>query len=260
MSMKKRGIGFVVFGLVAYCFFLVATIPADRAFQVLQRHSEFMAKRLWVSGLTGTVWSGLAPEAMLDGVACRNLAWDFLPAGLLAGRLNAKVRFQVQGGTVGGLLSFGRGGVVIRELEADLPVAFVAKQLGPMGVGVAGTLAVRIERLALPQGRITEVVGTGVWSGAQVNATQQINLGDLKADLTTRDRAVQGVLADGGGPLAVQGTFTLAADGAYEFKGALRARDHAQPALEEFIGILGRPGQDGAVQVALSGRLPVLHF
>lgn len=258
--MKKHGVGFIVFGLVAYCLFLVAALPADRAFLVLQHRSEFLAKRVWVSGLTGTVWSGLAPEAMLAGVACRDLAWDFRPAGLLVGRLNLMVSFQVPDGTVHGLVSLGRGGIVIRALEADLPVAFVAAQLDTMGVGVAGTLSAHLERLALQDGRITEAIGTVVWGGAQVTAEQQISLGDLQAKLTTQDGGVQGVLADGGGPLAAQGTVTLAADGAYAFKGSLGARDNAQPALKETLQLLGRPDKDGTVQVALSGQLPVISF
>jgi general secretion pathway protein N len=260
MSMKKRGIGYIVFGLAAYCLFLVAAIPADRAFQVLQRHSDFLAKRVWVSGLTGTLWSGLAPEAMIDGVAYQNLAWDFKPAGLLLGRLNVMVRFHVQEGTGRGLVSIGRNVVVIREVAADLPVAYLAEQLGTMGVGVAGTLSAHLERLALRQGRITEAVGTVLWSGAQVTMEQPIVLGDLKVDLTTQDGGVRGVFVDGGGPFAAQGMLTLAADGAYTLKGTLRARDSAQPALRENLQLLGRPDKEGSVQVALSGLMPVISF
>ncbi len=258
--MKKYRVGFIVFGLVAYCLFLVAAIPADRAFQVLQKRSEFLANKVWFSGLTGTVWSGMAPEAMIAGKGCRNLGWDFLPAGLLLGRLNVVIRCKVQDGTLRGILSLGRGGVVFRDMELDLPAALVAEQLRTMGIGVSGNLSARIERLAIRQGRIIAAAGTVLLGGAQVGSGQPVGLGDLKMELTTKDGAVQGVLSDGGGPLAVQGTVTLATEGAYELKGSLQARDRSQPLLVETIQLLGRPDKDGAVQMALSGRLPEIVF
>jgi hypothetical protein len=125
---------------------------------------------------------------------------------------------------------------------------------------LAGNLSTRMKRVVLKEGRITEADGTMVWSGARVIEPEQVRLGDLKTDWTTEENEVRGVLSDGGGPLHAQGTITLSAEGGYEFNGAFRVRDRAQPALEESLRLFGRPERDGTVRVTLSGSLPELSL
>lgn len=248
----------MLFGVLVYGICLVATIPADRVWSLAQQRSAFLKNHVWLNGVDGTAWSGTALEASVDGVAGRNLSWSVRPLGFLFGRLEVKTRLQVAGGAVAGVVSKGRGGVMLRDLVANLPASFLAGQLGGFGVELEGSLAARLERLLVQEKRLAEVVGTIVWSGAKVTAPQEVRLGDLKTDWTTQNGEVRGVLTDGGGPLHAQGTMALAADGAYEFKGAFRARDRAQPALEQALQMFGRPERDGAVKVALSGRLPAI--
>ncbi len=258
--MKKRII-YTAYALAAYCFFLVWTFPADRACRILLERLPTLKEKVFLSQVDGTVWSGRAAVAVVDGVTLDNFSWTLQPFALLGGHVQVFLRCRIPDGSLQGIVSLGRNDLSVLKFVASIPAAFFDQQTKPFGVGLNGLFSAKLARLVLRNGRIVEADGTMVWSGAQVVEPQLVKLGDLKAQWTTEENgAILGVLSDGGGPLQAQGTFKLSGEGRYDFSGSFRSRDRTQPALLDTLQLFGRPGKDGAVRTSLSGKLPLIEI
>lgn len=254
----KAVLGYGVFFLAAYLFFLLITVPADRAFSLVHNRLPAPYNTLTLTGPDGTAWSGRAASATYKGMEVRDIRWSLLPMQLLLGRLAFDLSLGSSEAGFQGEVSFSRQCVIIRQGMVHLPLTLLRDQIAAYGVRLAGTLTVDFRKVRMDEGRILVADGVALWSGAEVVSPQNLKLGDLRMEFVTDDEQIEGVLTDGGGPLAAEGILNLAADGRYRFNASLLSRDPAQPALEDTLRLLGKAGRDGKIHVAHSGMLPQL--
>lgn len=249
--MKKPWTGYLALGLASYLVFLVATVPAKQAYGLLAPRLAPLA----LYDVEGTLWSGRAAAAIFRGLRLESVAWDMQLLPLLRGRTQAQLTFRTGDGD--GSAQVGRrldGALYLGEVVTKLPAAQVAPLLPANPVRVGGTLDIKLAELILDSDGVERVRGTVDWKGGTVLAPQPVTLGDFSVTFADTEQGVEAQFRDGGGPLEAKGTLRLTPDGGYELKGALAARNSAPPELNQALQFLGRPGPDGKIPVAYTGR------
>jgi len=256
----------LVFGLLAYLVALVLSFPAERAYAHWQS-SENAPDGIALSGISGSVWSGKAALAMIQGQPLEKVEWSLRPWSLLFGQVGLNWRFQLppgnekesqgQGGYGQGSSALGLdGSVAFSTLEARLPAGMIARVAKASALRPTGSVSLNLHDVLWDGQSLRSAEGRIVWNGAGISLLKPILLGDQAIMLETGDDVVKGVLSDGGGPLSLDGLLTLDSDGQYEFSGSLAARN--APDLERVLGSLGRPGADGRITLKRKGSLASL--
>jgi hypothetical protein len=266
----------VVFGLLVYLVALVLTFPAERAYAHWQA-SEQANKAFALSGISGSVWSGKAAMALVQGQPLEKVEWTLRPWSVLFGEVGLDWRFQLpesngEGGHKVNAPSGGRegaleyaqadtalgldGSVAFDTLEARLPASMIARIAKVSALRPVGTVNLNLHDVQWDGKTLNSAEGRVVWSGAGISLLKPIALGDQAITLETVDDVVMGVLSDGGGPLSLDGLLTVTAEGKYDFSGSLAARN--APDLERALRSMGRAGADGRIKLKRSGSLASL--
>ncbi len=255
---------FIVLGLLTYIIFLVLSFPADRAYAYLKSSdssSSNASRSFALTGISGSVWSGKADVVAIKKTRFENVEWTLRPWVLLLGEVGLSWHFRnsdTQGSKAGsfgqGVTSLGlNGSVSFSSLEAQIPASMVASITKMQALQPSGSISLNLQDVEWNGQSLVSAEGRIVWRGAGVNLFKPISLGDLTLTLETRDDEVKGVIADGGGPLSIDGLLTLEEDGKYQFNGAFAAR--GDKVLENALRSMGRPGADGKVKITYSGNL-----
>jgi len=84
----------LAFGLLAYFVALVLSFPAERAYSHWQA-SENAPNNIALSGISGSVWSGKAAMAMIQGQPLEKVEWSLRPWSLLLGQVGLNWGFQL---------------------------------------------------------------------------------------------------------------------------------------------------------------------
>lgn len=254
----------LAFGLLVYLAVLVFTFPAERAYAHWQA-SDQAVKGFALGGISGSVWSGKAAVAVVQGRRLEAVEWRLRPWALLSGQvaLDWRVRLpgEADGGYGQGSTAFGLDGSIrIDQLEARLPAQQLAGLAQAGAVRPDGSVSINLHDVRWDGQSLVSAEGRVVWSGAGINIFKPLALGDLAVKLETTDEGVKGLISDGGGPLIAEGLFTVKADGQYQFSGSFGARSGAEGSqdLENALRSMGRPGADGKVRVNQSGTLAAL--
>ncbi len=253
----KSKVRYILFGVVAYAFFLIATVPASLVYSAIQTRIP-PPYRATMHGLEGTWRRGNAAAVEVRGFKIRDLQWQLRWSDLFTGRLGVDIAFKLQDGRFDGILAIGLGGQMLKSTRVNIPLAAVHTMIPDYGIQIGGTIEGALNEFAIRDGRITTGEGTFVWRDAQTIVPQRVSLGDLKADMSTVKEGVKVILSDNGGPLQLDAILMLKPDGAYDFTGFLSARDSGQQPLKDSLALLGNPGNDGRIYVSQAGRLPLL--
>ncbi|NOX75294.1 MAG: type II secretion system protein N [Gammaproteobacteria bacterium] len=249
----------VTFGLLLYVGFLALNFPAERAY-AYWKGSELARQNIALGGISGTVWSGRANVAVIDGTRLEALEWSLRPWAVLGGQVALSWRFNVEDGFAEGVTALSMdGSIVLPSLEARLPMALLARLAQASVLRPAGLLSLNVQNLRWDGVSLVSATGRAVWNGAEVSLLKPLPLGDLSLDLETTAGEVRGLLSDAGGPLSLDGLLALDAEGNYQFSGSLASRGNA-PELKQALRSLGRAGSDGKVVVNYSGSLAKLGF
>lgn len=273
-----RYLPIVVFGLLVYLIALVLSFPAERAYSHWQA-SDQASPMFKLANISGSVWSGKAGVAMIQGQPLENVEWSLRPWSLLFGEVGLSWRFQLPAGNEDkvlghkvnapfggreGALGYGQGtmalgldgSIAFSSLEARLPASLIAKLANASALRPTGAVSLNLRDVVWDGQSLLSVDGRVVWHGAGISLLKPLSLGDQSLTLETVDDAVKGVLSDGGGPLSLDGLLTLTPEGQYDFNGSLAARN--APDLERALRSLGRPGADGKIKLKRSGSLASL--
>lgn len=222
-------------GLVVYLIFLAAMLPAAYASSWLQRKIP----QIQLAGVTGSVWFGVAREAVYSGDPWGQLQWHFDWAGLFRGHPGYRLTLQGPGTQLSGRVAGNPQHLLLRDLHGQLDIQRLAPWL-PLPSGAAsGELQLRLDRVVLVQERPTAAEGVIALTQLTLGWPQPLVLGSYQLKLVTRpDAGIEGTLLDTSGPLALQGNLQLQPDGHYEVSGTLSARDSSNQALDNLLRYL----------------------
>ena len=237
-------------GIAAYLVFLAASVPAGFVARQIENPG------VQVSEARGTLWNGSArlEVALPAGALTVNeLAWHFLPARLISGRVAFAVHVRSPGD---GELEIARGfgGWEARGLAWKGDAADLAA-LSPLVATwrPQGQLDITAPQLAW-NGREARGSARLEWRDAAVALADVHPLGTYRLDVEAAGGPAKIALATLDGVLKASGTGTLDAQGHLAFQGEARGEGPSAGALEPLLDLLGRRRPDGAH--ALDWRAP----
>jgi hypothetical protein len=134
-----------------------------------------------------------------------------------------------------------------------MPAGVAAPVFAIPALQFLGTIDIEIAQARLSGMWLADAQGTATWHGAAVAGAAQARLSDLRATFASgADGAINGVVADLGGPLEVAATFR-ADVGGYQAQARIAPRGD-NPQIAEALQFIGQPQPDGSRQLLIEGK------
>ncbi len=232
----------------------LALFPAGTAYR------WFAPVELNIAGIEGSVWRGRAALASIAGLGVYDLEWSISPWALFTGRLSARIQARQPDGFINAQVSVGLGSIRIADLRATTSIATI-RQVVPVG-DVQGLVSAQLAELELEDGWPVRAVGEVRIAELETPLLMPNGPSDLIAlgnylvqlvDSGTPD--VRGTFEDQGGPIEVEGSFTLSNDRGYELSGLVNPRPDAPQEIEQAMVFLAPADDTGRRSFELTGRL-----
>ncbi|MGI9219761.1 MAG: type II secretion system protein N [Woeseiaceae bacterium] len=212
----------------------------------------FAPPQVALSGISGTIWSGYAREATVDGFYLRDLSWRFQPLNLFTARLGYTIESKFASGFAEGDIAIGFGSVRARNLLATLPLNAI--QATSMA-GARGSLSADIVELKIVDGLPVVADGSLEVAGLVLPLVHREPIGGFKAEMFTGDSGISASIEDTAAVIDLAGSLQLSADGVYEFYAQISAIENTPPQLREQLRFLGSANDRGQHELRLEGRL-----
>lgn len=219
---------------------------------------DFVGDRLGpvqLGEVSGTLWSGQANPASINGEAIGVLSWKLNPLSLLGARVDAAVVLRGDSYNGDSAISVHRDrSVHVRDLSLRFPARRLEPVLDIPALVLRGEVQVAIARAELRGGFPTAVQGRATWKDAAVAGSAEAQFGELITDFASLPvGGIEGTIRDGGGPLQAQGAYRASLAG-YNADLSLRARD-GNPQVTEALQYIGQPQPDGSARLEIRGTL-----
>ncbi|MGD8483272.1 MAG: type II secretion system protein N [Thioalkalispiraceae bacterium] len=250
----KQKIKLIILAITGFLFFLLATFPAQYAYQIIQPR----IKTLSLSNIDGTLWNGSAGSVRYQATPLGALNWSLHPHDILRGHLETDfslVSSQLQTTGTAGREVF--GAAYTKNLQGHIPAQLFSKQLGLKSFVPAGKIHFSMQRMEFsPKGRLESAIGHITWEQAGISSPTQAILGNLKIDVSTEKEGVVFNISDENSPIKVKADLLVCPDGKYELNGELTPTPQAQMGLSQSLALLGKPDKNGVIKIKYEGRLP----
>jgi general secretion pathway protein N len=243
----------LVLGVVAYAVFVLATFPAARLTNRLQKNGVTLA------GVSGTIWNGTAGAVQANGIVLGPTEWRISPWHLFVGTLNAELHSKREDGYLDATVRTGFGGSFsLHDVHGSLPIAALSSFGIPGGSGWTGTLQLDIQTLAIENRWPTEIKGTIEAANLVGPAQQPTPLGGYRITFPASDVITAGELQGAvksldDSPLDVVGAVRLTADRNYVIDAQVATRPTAPASIVKALQYLGPPDAQGRRPLSLAG-------
>ncbi len=212
------------------------------------------------NGVDGTFWSGSLHTVQFNGWQLSDTHWDLNPAGLLLGRLSARVTARIAGSEIATDASISLfGTITVRDLEASGPISPIAAKFNLPVTG--GRFLVQLSELTVEDGWPTSLIGFGRVAGVPINFMGGTGgpLGnyavEFDAETVPQDGRLTGAVSDEGGPVEVGGNIVLMPPSNYELQLTLKALPGAPADITQAISLAGPAGPGGRRELSMAGSL-----
>lgn len=256
MSRVRYASQLVALGLVAYVVFLAMTLPAALALPALL--DSRLPPGIELGEFKGSIWNGSARITRVHGLDLGELGWKVHFFPLLTATVSAAAGIGREGVDAAGNIRI-HGNQVI-ELDdvvgaIDLEELVAADLLFP---GIEGNVTFSITDAELRAGMPSRIAASAQLNGLRLAFLPDLELGNYHANATMVGDEVQIDIDDQGGPLNVDLTLLLAAEGRslrYTLQGNLRPKPGQPPRLAQALQWLGEPDASGNYVIRQLGRV-----
>lgn len=249
----RRGIGYALVGLLAYGGFLALELPVAVLLPYVAPHLPGFT----VARVDGSLLAGQAESVSLRNAQLERLNWRWRPLALLQGQLAYRLVAADPQLTLQSVAGVDwTGAVHWQNIRGELPLRKALMLAMQAQLPVNGTLVLALDDIRLNKAGLPDrAEGNVEVRNLRTTLGRPLALGDFAVQLTTQSQGIVGTVTDKQGPLQVQGSLTLAADGRYRFNGRVGLRDNNNDDLRQALALLGRPGADGQWKIDINGVL-----
>jgi hypothetical protein len=255
--MRKRGLLYVIFGLVFYLLFLIVEMPAVWFAWGLNQVTHGTVR---LDPIGGSLWSGNGklvvyyPQSTPHDLGAAE--WNINPIWLFAGRLQIHWQASAQDTSIDTTLRLGFGQTQLVDTDIAFPAQSVstfypaATLLSPKG-----QVRVHTAKLSIDQNGI-EGNGEILWQNAGSTLTSVQPLGDYRLEITGAGKTANLKLATTRGDLEFTGAGQWKlASGKIQLNGSATARGRAEE-LEPLLRLIGNDQGAGRRTLILDTALP----
>jgi general secretion pathway protein N len=242
----KRGLWIALAALLAFAAIILVRLPASWVVPVSAKSPGACAS------VEGTLWSGSCNGLTVQHLHLGDLSWELHPQRLLAGRIAAHV--TIAGTVVRGSADAEAGltgHLLARNVRADLPLD--PKFLPGLPAAVRGQAHLELALAEVEHGIVKHLVGRIEVHDLEERRGQVTRLGSYRLTFPAADGEPTGQLRDLDGPLSVDGTLRLTAQGGFDVEGTVAPKPGAPRELTDNLQFLGSPDASGRRQFSLSG-------
>lgn len=257
--MNRRTIGYVLFGLLAYVCFVLASIPAGWLAWGIARLTQGQVQ---VDQPQGTLWRGNGQLVAVPRAGAATLLgdvrWQLRPARLFVGRAVVELAGTGSEGAYKGTVAVGPASLTLEGLRVALTPALLTRVYPALEVfGPEGRLRIHAESLRLQGDGLHGRVELR-WEAAASRLSNVRPLGDYRLDVTGQGKLAMLALQTLAGPLELtgQGRWEALGNGDLQIGGLARAREQA-PALQPLVRLLGRDLGGGRSAFSVRTRIPL---
>lgn len=244
-------------GMVTLLVGLVSVFPARVAYRWLG------PPEVAIAGISGSIWSGSAARANAGGIYFSNIEWSLRPFSLLTGKIAYHISAKPGSGNLEATVAFGLGSTVtIEDLQSVLSLQDLQSLLSLQTFaqvanifGLRGDASLRIERVVVDAGVLTHALGKIEVAGLELPQVAAGSIGDYKAEFVAQDNGIVASVEDTDGIVDLAGSFTISADGSYQFLGEVAPKAATPERLRRQLQFLGSPNERGQHQLRLEGQL-----
>ncbi|MGH8307926.1 MAG: type II secretion system protein N [Gammaproteobacteria bacterium] len=223
-------------GVIVYLVFLLATFPAVYAVTWLQKRLPDVR----LDQVSGSVWSGVAQDLILNGRSWGSLQWHFDWRAPFTGHLGYSLLLvgpdlRLQGRVMGRRADK----LLFQDLQGQIPISRLESWLPLPSGSISGTLNLNLTRVVLVNRQPAEADGVINGDGIRLGWPQPVTLGNYQLKLQTqKPSGIRGNLLDTAGSLILQGKLSLTPNGRYQVSGTLASRDPADAGLNNLLHYL----------------------
>jgi len=249
-------IGYLFLFILAFAVTVIWKFPAAGVLP----HVNIQPLKL--SGVGGSVWSGVAAEVLAPppAVPVNNLRWRFKPEQLFSGNATAKLNFEVLGGEGAADVSRNLAGdIIVQDGNLNVPAKNL-EQFLPLPVAeFGGNVLADIVRLELDNNLLRSTRGSVVWREATVKGAVTAQLGQVVVDIVPEPDGEQLVhkvkLSNTDGQLEINGDLQLDQVGNFRADIRLKPNTTTPPELNGMLGLVGKRTSDGSYRIRNNGNI-----
>ncbi len=245
---------YIATAVIAFLIALLTQLPARTAWQWLA--DDAAANGFFISNPDGTAFNGSAAGISVAGLSIKSPRWQTQYWPLLIAQLRLQLNASFDGYPLVSTIKLKpTGSLGLRDVEAAAQLSTLAPVFQLPLMPLSGLLVVDMDEVEVESNHLGQLRGHAVIKNAEwIMMRPALALGNLQADITTRDEMITAELSSEG-PLLIRGTATLNTAGHYEADIQLRGDSGADPRLNNLLKTLGQPS-DGWYRIKTQGQLP----
>ena len=245
MQGKKR---LVVAGVVTLLVSVIVTFPAAVAYK------WFAPAQVRLNVIEGSIWNGRAAAGTINGFYVGSLDWRLRPLALFTGKLAFSTHSEPASGYLDADIAISAlGTVTLRNVAGTLSLQAFQNVFQLQGFD--GQLNLQFDTLTISDGIPTQAQGSIVVSRLLAKNLSPIPIGDFRADFSTNENGILGIVEDQSGVLDIAGTLSVGRDRSYSLIGKVAATPDAPAGLQQQLRYLGSPDASGKRDFRIEGTL-----
>ena len=247
---------YIITGIVAYCTFLITTVPAAPVLSLLAERTP-----VTFTNVTGTLWSGRAGTIYTRrNIILNNVEWSFQPSRLLLAKVSVNVDAEFNNNPFNSQLSTGISGkLVVDKLDMQLDARDIASLVTlPLGE-LSGEFVLQIDHAIFTPGSVPRIDGKLDWKQATITVAETADLGNVSILVNSTDESpLAATITNAGGHLALNGKFTTTDQGVYALQLAMKPNSTASDNLVNSLAMFAKKQRNGEFILNNSGNLQTL--
>ena len=247
---------YIITGIMAYCIFLIATVPAAPVLSMLDDRVP-----VTFTNITGTLWSGRAGTVYTRrNIRLNNIEWSFQPLRLLLAKASVKVDAEFNNKPFNSRLSTGLNGkLIVDNLTMKLGATDIASLISlPLGE-LSGEFMLNIDHAVFDPGSIPRIDGKLNWNQATITVAETADLGSVSILINgTSESPLAATITNAGGHLSLNGKLTTNDQGMYSLQLTMKPNSTASENLVSSLAMFAKKQRNGEFILNNNGNLKTL--
>jgi general secretion pathway protein N len=247
---------YIITGIIAYCTFLIATVPAAPVLSMLEDRIPVN-----ITNVTGTLWSGRAGTIYTRrNIRLNNVEWSFQPLRLLLAKASIDVDAEFNNNPLNSRLSAGLSGkLIVDNLDMKLGATDITSLISlPLGE-LSGEFMLHIDHAVFDPGSVPRVDGKLNWNRATITVAETADLGNVSVLVNgTSESPLAATITNTGGHLALNGKLTTNDQGVYSLQLTMKPNSTASDNLVSSLAMFAKKQRNGEFILNNKGNLKTL--